>query len=414
MTAAQNHFCPRLRPLDIRPHVQDGVEYFALHDPLQLAEGTLLVPQTLAPLLTFCDGAHDAPAMAALFRRYVGQDIDGQMVQSLLAALDENCLLENARSDEAAASCLQLYRTAAARPMLLAGRSYPADADALRHYLDGLLAGSDVEPLPLAEWPRWGGVLSPHIDYARGGRVYADIWQRAADLARAAELVVLIGTDHYGAAPLTLTRQHYATPYGVLPTAREMVEAVAAETGEEAVFAGELRHRDEHSLELVAVWLHHMRRGEPVPVLPVLTGLLDAHVNASGQYRDELLADVLARIRDLAGSRRVLVVASGDLAHMGPAFGGAPLNGRDQRALQRADEELLVQMQTGSGPDFYRTIAATGNARNICGLAPVYLTLRLLEEPSRQPLHGEQFGYAVCPADPQNTSVVTVAGMTFM
>ena len=116
------------------------------------------------------------------------------------------------------------------------------------------------------------GLLSPHIDYARGGEVYAQVWKRAAQAARDAELVILLGTDHYGADLLTLTRQNYATPYGVLPTDAALVDRLATAIGAEAAFAGELRHRGEHSLELVAVWLHHMRGGQPVPVAPILTG----------------------------------------------------------------------------------------------------------------------------------------------
>ena len=37
----------------------------------------------------------------------------------------------------------------------------------------------------------------------------------------------------------------------------------AAGVGADRAFAGELRHREEHALELIAVWLHHMRGGRP-------------------------------------------------------------------------------------------------------------------------------------------------------
>ncbi len=122
------------------------------------------------------------------------------------------------------------------------------------------------------DWSGPIGLLSPHIDYGRGGEVYAQIWKRAALAAREAELVILLGTDHYGSDLFSLTRQNYATPYGVLPTDTEIVDRLAAAIGEDAAYAGELRHRGEHSLELVAVWLHHMRAGKPVPLVPILTG----------------------------------------------------------------------------------------------------------------------------------------------
>ncbi len=405
---------PSLRPVDVRHHEQHGQIYLALRDPLQLSENTLLVPQALAAVLAFCDGAHDAAGMAAAFRRHYGVALEIPMVEELLAALDANFLLENARSAARMQQVLDEYRSAPHRPALIAGRGYPDDPAELHRFLNDYLEGAQSHPRPLAEWPRRAGLLSPHIDYGRGGAVYAEVWKHAADLAKAAELVVLLGTDHYGDDPITLTRQHYATPYGLLPTDRRIVDELAALVGEEAAFAGELRHRDEHSLELVAVWLHHMRGGVPVDVVPILTGSFQRYVqNGSAPDESELLTRFLNRIDELAGDRRVLVVASGDLAHVGPEFGGLPLDARGRKELLTADEELLERLRAGDADGFYQSIKAVGNANNVCGLSPIYLALRLLKNGDGRPLTGEQFGYAVCPADGHNTSVVTIAGMTF-
>jgi hypothetical protein len=43
MSMTSNGF-PKLRPLDIRHHRQNGQEYILLRDPLQLSDKTLLVP----------------------------------------------------------------------------------------------------------------------------------------------------------------------------------------------------------------------------------------------------------------------------------------------------------------------------------------------------------------------------------
>jgi hypothetical protein len=51
-------------------------------------------------------------------------------------------------------------------------------------------------------------------------------------------------------------------------------------------------------------------------------------------------------------------------------------------------------------------LQAEGDRRHVCGLPPIYLTLRLLDE-----AQGEPAGYALCPADVQGTSVVTIAGV---
>jgi AmmeMemoRadiSam system protein B len=415
MPRTDNERYPQLRPLDVRRHERNGQRYIALRDPLSLSENTLLVPQALAAVLAFCDGEHDAMEMATMFCSEYGVPIEVAVVEELLTALDENFLLENQRSAAAIARVLDEFRQAPARPALLAGRGYPEDPAELHAFLNDYLENASSTPKPRSEWPQWAGLLSPHIDYHRGGAVYAELWKHVGEAVRAADLVILFGTDHYGDDPISLTRQSYATPYGVLPTAQGLVDELVDLLGEEAAFAGELRHRDEHSLELVAVWLHHMRNGKPVEVVPILTGSFQRFMhNGFGPADDDRLTQLLDRLRSAAGDRRVLVVASGDLAHAGSEFGGPPLDDDARRVLLQADETLLDTLRGGDAESFYGAIRQVKNANNVCGLSPIYLTLRLLENGQEHSPRGEQLGYAVCPADPHDTSVVTIAGMTFL
>ena len=405
---------PKLRSLSIRQHTQQGHPYLLLRDPQQITANSLLIPQPLATVLAFCDGAHDLPSMMSAFTQYTGIELPRARVEELLTALDEALMLENERFLAAYAQTLQTYRNAPHRTAALAGLSYPEQKQQLWQLLqDYLEAVEEVEPLTI-DWSRPVGLLSPHIDYPRGGAVYAQVWKRAAQIVQEAELVILLGTDHYGGDLFTLTRQHYATPYGVLPTAIPIVDQLAAVIGEEAAFAGELRHRGEHSLELVAVWLHHMRAGQPCDVVPILCGgfhrfLQNGHMPA----QDRLLTAVVDRLITVSQGRRTVVIASGDLAHVGPAFGGEPLTVNGRTALRTADEQLIQQMVNGNVEGFYSEIRKVQDANNVCGVAPIYLTMRTLGAAQATPLRGHHIGYATCPADEQGTSVVTVGGMIF-
>jgi len=221
--------------------------------------------------------------------------------------------------------------------------------------------------------------------------------------------VILVGTDHYGDDAFTLTRQSYATPYGVLPTAQPVVDAVVDVIGEEAAFAGELRHRNEHSLELVAVWLHHMRRGAPVEMVPILVGSLHRHIyNESAPEDDEQVTKALDALAAATRGRRVAVVASGDMSHVGTAFGGDPLNDEMRAQVQKDDDDLIDAMRQGSAGRFFDLIRSVRDRNNVCGVTPIYVMLRLLGE-----VQGEVYGYASCPADAEGTSAVTVCGMVF-
>ena len=327
---------PKLRLVDIRPQAHNGQSYYLLRDPLQLSEQGLLLPPAMAALLAFVDGENTPAEVAAEFQRQYNIPIDVETVEGLLHALDDVYLLDNERATIALETALAAYRDAPSRPPTIAGHGYPDDPDALHEFLENLLA--EARQLPQRSQPAQPtpafGVLSPHIDYQRGGSVYAQVWDRAADAVKEADLVVIFGTDHYGSDPFTLTRQSYATPYGILPTATEIVDRLAAVIGEEAAYAGELRHRHEHSLELVTVWLHHLAERRPIEVVPILVGGFHGYINNGHQpWQDPLPEKVISTLREATAGRRVVVVASGDLAHVGPAFGGTPLDTTKRREL---------------------------------------------------------------------------------
>lgn len=409
MTRTHHAARPKLRQVDIRPHEQNGRQYYLLRDPLQLSDNLLLVPQAMGAILAFCDGQHTTKGIADSFHATYGFPIGIDMVEKLVRALDEAFLLDNERSADALEEARRHFRAAPFRPLSVAGGTYPADPELLHATLERYRhqAANGAGPLsPLAPTPIFG-LLSPHIDYPRGGVVYAQVWERAAQAVQDADLVIIFGTDHYGSDPFTLTRQNYATPYGALPTATTIVDDLAATIGEDAAFAGELRHRAEHSLELVAVWLHHLRARRPVEIVPILVGGFHRfYHNGAHPDRDPLIEQVLDQLRQSTEGRKTVVVASGDLAHVGVAFGQEPLSDGTLATVHAADRELLNHMTAGDATNFYRSVHAIQDAHNVCGVAPIYLTMRLLGA-----TEGTPAGYATCPADSDNTSVVTVGGV---
>ena len=82
----------------------------------------------------------------------------------------------------------------------------------------------------------------------RGGAAYAHAYAELLTRERP-ELVVILGTSHYGPGPqlFTGTRKDYATPLGVVRTDRGFVDRLAARYNEGALFEQELLHRNEHS-----------------------------------------------------------------------------------------------------------------------------------------------------------------------
>ena len=396
---------PKLRPIDVRPFAQGGQVSLLLRDPLQLTDKTVVIPEQLGPLLALCDGTRDVDALRASFMVRFGMQVGPDVLKRALDLFEEALLLDDDRFVEARERVLAEYRQAPFRPPILAGQSYPAGVDELRHalrdYLDAVDDGS-----PGLDDGR--GLVSPHIDYGRGGPVYAQVWKRARELVQEAELVVLLGTDHFGAdGALTLTRQHYATPFGILPTSRPVVDALAGAMGEEIAFADELHHRSEHSIELAAIWLHYVRQEQPCEVVPILCGSFGHFVRGEADPECDPAVDALVgALRQAVDGCRALVVAAADLSHVGPAFGGQPRDLVGRARLQAADEELIGHMCAGDAQGFFAAIRRDGDRRNVCGLPPIYIALRMLS-----PVQGERVAYDRCPADENGTSFVSVCGI---
>jgi len=400
---------PKLRPIEVLPIEHQGQPMFLLRDPLQLSDAALALLRGLGPLLVLMDGTRDEGALEAALQVRHGLRLAPGLLSRLLEDLDASYLLDNERFEAARLAALRAYREAPCRPVTLDAAGFPSDGDEAAAHLQSIMDALPSLPADPGAKPI-RGLVSPHIDYERGGPVYAKVWRASAEAVRQAELVILFGTDHYGSdGTLTLTRQSYATPWGILPTETELVDALAEAMGTEAAVAEELHHRREHSIELVAVWLHFIRGGRNVPVVPILCGSFGSFIAGDGDpATHEPFFAALDLLREAAAKCRTLVVAAADLAHVGPAFGdayGLDLVGRAQ--LRRADERLLETVYAGSAQLFFDQLRAEHDRRHVCGLPPIYLTLRLLEGSS-----GEAAGYALCPADPQGLSFVSIAGVT--
>lgn len=403
---------PRLRPVEPTWIEYEGHPALVLRDRLGIAE-TIIVPEGVALILSLCDGSRDAAGIAAALAIQHGVTIQAQVIQDILDQLDAALVLEGPAADEALSRAIEEYRSAPHRPAALAGAVYPAEAVGLTQALIGYARGDQrgsvtlgIEaPAPSAS-PR--GQISPHIDYNRGGPLYARTWLPAAGALREADLVVIFGTDHQGGAGrITLTAHDFATPYGVLRTDRDLVRALAADLGDD-LHEEEFHHRNEHSVELAAVWLHHAIGGGEKSILPVLCGSF-AHYTRGGRTcaETDLPHRFVAALRRLTAGRRVFAVAAADLAHVGPNFGDPIGWGPAEREdLRFADRRLTEAICRGSAADFLGELVGCQDRNRICGLPPIYLTLRFLGE-----TRGELAGYAHCPADEQDQSLVSIAGV---
>jgi hypothetical protein len=78
--------------------------------------------------------------------------------------------------------------------------------------------------------------------------------------------------------------------------------------------------------------------------------------------------------------RKVCVLASADLAHVGPRFGDPiPPDRISLLNLAEEDQRLLDYAERIDGEGFFRILAREKDRRKVCGLSPIYILLHLLD-----------------------------------
>jgi AmmeMemoRadiSam system protein B len=107
-----------------------------------------------------------------------------------------------------------------------------------------------------------------------------------------------------------------------------------------------------------------------------------------------------------AESRRVLIIAGVDFAHVGKKFGDS--FSADEKVAQWVKQEdlaLIENIKRGDPDGFFADIVKDRDARKICGLSPMYTQLELLRDhPARLLMHDIAM-------EPQTESAVSFASL---
>jgi AmmeMemoRadiSam system protein B len=394
---------PRLRPLEAFPAMVSGQQVLCLRDPQRFSDEVVYVPVQTASILGLLDGEHSLLDIQEAFVRRFGSLLFREQLLQIIRSLDEHLLLDSPRFADHRAEVEESFRRASSRAASLAGKSYPADPAALSRQLDGYFAAADgprdTRPSPSAT--SLAGLVVPHIDFTRGGPCYA--WgYRELEGAPPTDRFLILGTVH---APITrafsLTGKDFETPLGRVETDQEFLEHLLDAAGHDYL-EDELAHRGEHSIEFQAVLLRHRTPpSRPLRMVPILCGSLHRCLEDRRSPGEEgevegFVAALRQTITTLGG--RTMVVASADLAHVGPQFGDPhQITPGQLREVAEADREMLGSVESGDAEAFFGAVARDGDRRRICGLPPIYTLLRLLPG-----ARGRVLRYSQWP-DPQGT-----------
>jgi hypothetical protein len=386
-----------------------GRQWICLRDPLGLAEQPLFLHSTPLFVVSRLDGTNSLRDIQADYMRATGDILPMQEILDLVRQLDDCLYLDSTRFLNRQEELVLEFRRSPTRPARHAGAAYEADETALRAQISGFF--SDPEgpaAAPSSSGAALRGLVSPHIDFHRGGPTYAHAY--AALSGGAAGRFVIFGTCH---TPMQmrfgLTRKNFETPFGPLETDQAFLDSLTRKLGD-AYFTDEFSHRGEHSIEFQAVYLQYLFAGRTgIRIVPILVGSFhDIFAGRELQGDDPQIRGMVEAVKstsaELPGT--TCIIAGADLAHVGRRFGDpdGPTEA-SLRDVEREDRALLDRVAAGDAQGVLQSIAADNDRRHVCGYPPIYMMLRCLYGARGTLLQYRQW------ADFQSGAAVTFAAM---
>ena len=402
---------PKLRQVEAFPAEVAGQKVVCLRDPLGFSDKALFLPYAAYFIVSLLDGNNSILDIQAEYMRRFRQLLFREKVEEIIEQLDANLFLENERFKKHKEKVGVEFLSSPIRQAFLAGKSYPLDPKGLKEELDGLFTAQEGPglPSPKAGGPELKGAIIPHIDLARGGSSYAWGYKEIAERCPA-RLFVILGTCHSEMKQaFCATRKDFDTPLGLVPTDQPFLDLLEKELGP-ALFADEVAHRNEHSLEFQALFLKYIFGGErEIKIVPVLcSSFHDAMARRVVPLEIESIADFISSLKKAISARGegVCLIASGDLSHVGPRFGDAePVSQYQLRVLAQEDLSSVALMEKLDADGMFRQIAEERDRRKVCGLPPFYTLLKVIEAKEGKLLKYGQW--------PNSQGTVTFASLAF-
>jgi hypothetical protein len=376
---------PRLRSnLQIQPASLSGQKVLVFQDPERWSDEAIVLPAQLAPLLQYFDGSRTVSEIQEQIMRQTQQLVPTDNIRSLAHELDQHLLLDSERFRSYVAGVLKQWQENETRPAVLAGTSYPADPAELRKFLDDFYAADSGPGLPGENKSgRLKAIVAPHIELTGNGAVYAHAYKKLMEESQA-ELFIILGTGHFPMEDtLVFTEKNFETPLGVAETDREFIQGVRKRLKKRSR-AGDFSHKREHSIELQVIFLQHLLAGKRnFKIVPVLVGSCATMLELGFSPEQDLqiqdyLNALAAQLR--ADGRKIAIIASADLAHLGPRYGDregyTPIR---EEEIKTDDWRMLCCLEKCAPEAFFMEVARVKDARKICGIGPIYFTFKLVD-----------------------------------
>jgi AmmeMemoRadiSam system protein B len=236
------------------------------------------------------------------------------------------------------------------REPAVAGRFYPANAEALRAAVQSYLrTAQTTEAVPK-------GIIAPHAGYVYSGQIAGAAHAALRGLRDRVERVILFGPSHFVRVPglAVPSSDTFATPLGPVPID---IEAVQRARALPQVIVNDAAHSREHSLEV------------HVPFLQEVLGTFKLVPFAVGEATPAQVAELMEL---LWGGPETLFVVSSDLSHFHDHDTAARIDTETSRLI----ESLRFEDLSGEQCCGFKAIGGLLLAARVRGMHARTLVLR--------------------------------------
>lgn len=427
---------PKLRavrgfPMQAQGPDGQSMPMIGLADARQISDKVVVTAPAAQVVLPLLDGTRGIDEIVS----QVGRGLTRQILEGLIAQLDDAALLEGPKYDALVAEMRRQFDSSPTLPPAASA----AFADAIvmqdtngqateeqraeegpkrvRETFDQWMAKAleQAENPSFDELPK--AIVAPHVDYWRGWTNYGAIYGRLRVCDRP-DRVIVLGTNHFGMGTGVVgCDKGYQTPLGVCNADVAVVDALRGALGD-GLFEHRYDHEREHSIELQMMWIQHVFGQDEHGNYPTVFGALihDPAVNNGQSYDgkgialDAFVGALKQAISDLPG--RTLVVSSADLSHIGQAFGDQQVLVGDGPEVVEARERVvkhdmsMLELVTKRAPgELVSAMAWQQNPTRWCSTGNIVAALMTVE-----PSEVELLNYTAA-VDQQGTALVSSAAL---
>mgnify|MGYP005818783491 CR=1 FL=1 len=349
-----------------------------LYDKRGFAKEPLMITYDFLMFLSILEaGITEKELQEMLFQETGESDIS--LILESIKILDDDLMLESDNYFQKVQEDAAEYAMLSERPLITNGKSFPDEPNEFAKFMDDLFKSKHSNNLRKDA----DAIIVPHIDLSLNGishPIYAAGYDSIAE--KDFDTIVILGTSHFAFSDyFMLTKKPYITPNGIIENDDAVINYLEKNYGDTFTFDDQA-HRFEHSIEYQAVLSKYFFKNKNFKIIPILVGSFHQFISEGHQPNtDERINKFLAGLKEALSkaNRHPIFIASVDFSHIGMKFGDE-FDAKD--LLQECKDEdfkLIQSIENTNKKAFFDSIIETEDNWKVCGVAPIYSLLTLMD-----------------------------------